>query len=423
MKKILNIGWKDLIVLFRDKGALVLMLGAPFVLTLGLGLITGSFSNNSGSSSGLAGIAVVVVNKDGGELGQGLVDVLFSADLAELLAPDTAVSPQAARQQVDNNAIAAAVIIPAGFTDGILPNASGQVGEPVAIEVYANPARPISANVVSSIVADYINQVETGMVSVNVALTQLVMHGRITPANTESMMTLGQEMGQRLISQDAAPQPIRIERDKAAAEAASNPNFLAYIAPGMAVAFLMYTVALGGRSILAERDKGTLSRLLISPTSATQILAGKVVGIFLTGVAQVSVLIAASALLFGLRWGNLPGVVLLIVTVSAAATGWGLLLASLANRPGQVSSFGTALMLTFGILGGSFVQIPFTGLLAQLSKITPNAWAIEGFMSLSQGGSLADIAPSLIALVVMAALLFGTAVLIFQRRSGALIAR
>ncbi|MBP6473456.1 MAG: hypothetical protein KA773_23645, partial [Chloroflexi bacterium] len=72
---------------------------------------------------------------------------------------------------------------------------------------------------------------------------------------------------------------------------------------------------------------------------------------------------------------------------------------------------------------GSFVQIPFTGLLAQLSKITPNAWAIEGFVSLSQGGSLADIAPSLIALVVMAALLFGTAVLIFQRRSGALIAR
>ncbi|MBK8930730.1 MAG: ABC transporter permease [Chloroflexi bacterium] len=421
MKKILNIGWKDLIILFRDKGALVLMLGAPFVLTLGLGLITGSFSNNSGS--GLAGIPIAVVNEDHGELGQGLADVLVSADLSELLAPDTAVSPQAARQLVDNNDIAAAVIIPAGFTAGILPNASGQVGDAVSIEVYANPARPISANVVSSIVEDYINQVETGLVSVNVALTQLVMNGRITPADTESMMTLGQEMGQRLINQDAAPQPIRIERDKAAAEAASNPNFLAYIAPGMAVAFLMYTVALGGRSILAERDKGTLSRLLISPTSATQILAGKVVGIFLTGVAQVSVLIAASALLFGLRWGNLPGVVLLIVTVSAAATGWGLLLASLANRPGQVSSFGTALMLTFGILGGSFVQIPFTGLLAQLSKITPNAWAIEGFMSLSQGGSLADIAPSLIALVVMAALLFGTAVLIFQRRSGALIAR
>ncbi|MGB5058665.1 MAG: ABC transporter permease, partial [Candidatus Promineifilaceae bacterium] len=364
-----------------------------------------------------------VVNEDHGELGQGLADVLVSADLSELLAPETAVSPQAARQLVDNNDIAAAVIIPAGFTAGILPNASGQVGDAVSIEVYANPARPISANVVSSIVEDYINQVETGLVSVNVALTQLVMNGRITPADTESMMTLGQEMGQRLINQDAAPQPIRIERDKAAAEAASNPNFLAYIAPGMAVAFLMYTVALGGRSILAERDKGTLSRLLISPTSATQILAGKVVGIFLTGVAQVSVLIAASALLFGLRWGNLPGVVLLIVTVSAAATGWGLLLASLASRPGQVSSFGTALMLTFGILGGSFVQIPFTGLLAQLSKITPNAWAIEGFMSLSQGGSLADIAPSLIALVVMAALLFGTAVLIFQRRSGALIAR
>lgn len=420
MNKILRIGWKDLIVLFRDRGALLLMLGAPFVLTLGLGLITGSFS---GGNSSLEGIAVVIVNEDDGQLGQALADLLFSPDLADLLTPDTAVSPEAARQLVNNNEIAAAVIVPAGFTGSILPDTSGEVGEAVSVEVYANPSRPISAGVVGSIVQDFIHQVETGMVSVNVAMTQLVMNGRVAPTDSDALMSLGETMGQRLVTQDTSAALIRIERDAVAAEAAQNPNYLAYIAPGMAVAFLMYTVALGGRSILTERDKGTLSRLLISPTSTTQVLAGKVVGIFLTGVAQVSVLIVASSLLFGLRWGSFFGVVLLIVTVSAAATGWGLLLASLANRPSQVASSGTALMLVFGILGGSFVQIPFTGPLATLSKITPNAWAIEGFMSLSQGGALADIAPALIALSVMAVTLFGTAVIIFQRRSGALIAR
>ncbi len=422
MRKILQIGWKDLIVLFRDRGALVLMLGAPFVLTLGLGLVTGSFSRGSGGS-GLSGIPVVVLNEDGGQLGQALVDVFASPDLTELLAVDTAVSATAARQLVDENEIAAAVIIPNGFSASILPDSSGQVGEPISVEVYANPARPIGANVVASIVQDFTQQVETGMISVNVAMTQLVLNGRVSPADTDALITLGQAMGQRLIDGGDAAPLIRIHRDEAAAAATADPNYLAYIAPGMAVAFLMYTVALGGRSILDERDKGTLARLLVAPTSATQVLAGKVVGIFLTGVAQVSVLIAASSLLFGLRWGSLPGVVLLIVAVAAAATGWGLLLASVANRPGQVSSFGTALMLIFGILGGSFVQIPFTGFLAQLSKITPNAWAIEGFTALGQGGALADIWPALVALAVMALVLFGTAVLVFQRRAGALIAR
>ncbi|MCB8985608.1 MAG: ABC transporter permease [Ardenticatenaceae bacterium] len=422
MNKIWQIGWKDLIVLFRDRGALILMLGAPFVLTLGLGLVTGSFSG--GSSSGLAGIPVVIVNQDSGQLGQALVDVFSAPDLAELVAAETAVSPTAARQLVDEDEIAAAVIIPAGFTASILPDGSGQMGTVAAIEVYTNPARPISAGVVRSIVQSFVQQVETGMVSVNVAMAQLVQNGRVTPTDTDALVTLGQAMGQRLINDDTTAPVIRIARDEAAAAAAAaNPNFLAYIAPGMAVAFLMYTVALGGRSILTERDKGTLARLLVSPTSTIQVMAGKVIGIFLTGVAQVSVLIAASSLLFGLRWGSLPGVILLIVTVSAAATGWGLLLASVASRPSQVSSMGTALMLVFGILGGSFIQIPFTGFLAQLSKITPNAWAIEGFTSLSQGASLSDILPILAALMVMAVVLFGTAVFIFQRRAGALVAR
>jgi len=420
MNKILQIGWKDLIILFRDKGALLLMLGAPFVLTLGLGLVTGAFS---GGSNGLTGIAMVVVNEDSGQLGQALADMFFSPDLEDLLVPQTAVSPQAARQLVDENEVAAAVIVPASFTDSILPDNSGQLGKPVSIEIYANPARPISASVVDSIVQGFVHQVETSMVSVNVAMTQLVMNGRIAPTNADDLMALGQEMGQRFITQDSAAPIIRLERDEAAAEAATNPNYLAFLAPGMAVAFLMYTVALGGRSILAERDSGTLARMLIAPTTTTEVLAGKVLGIYLTGAAQVSVLILASSLLFGLRWGSLPGVILLIATVAAAATGWGLLLASVATRPSQVSSLGTALMLIFGILGGSFAQIPFSGILGQLSKITPNAWAIDGFTTLGQGGTLADIAPALLALVVMALVLFGTAVLIFQRRSGALIAR
>lgn len=405
MKKIINIAWKDLIIIFRDPASLLLMLGAPFLLTLGMGLVTGAFSD-SDSSTGLADIPVVIVDEDGGELGSTLIDLFFEDDLADLLEPETGSSAASARQQVDNNEIAAAVIIPAGFTNSIIPDAQGKLAETVAIEVYSNPGRPISASVVQDIVEAFATEADTRVAGVEVTIQQMAINGRLATNNPIAIQS----------STELDPL-IEIEQETAANPTDDDYNPLTYFAPGMAVAFLMYTVSLGGRSILAERDEGTLARLMASPTSATQVMGGKVSGIFLTGAAQVSVLIIASTLLFQLRWGNPTAVSLLIAATAAAATGWGLLIAAISDRPSQVSSYGTALMLLFGIMGGSFVQLTFDGPFAWLSKITPNAWAIEGFDILGTGGSLADILPILLALTLMAATLFIISVTVFRRRS------
>ncbi len=418
MKKILSIGWKDLITLFQDRGALILMLGAPFVLTLGLGLVTGAFSD-SNSGTGLADIPVVLVNLDEGEMGAALVELFNSAELADLIEPVTAVSPTTARDQVNNNQMAAAVIIPADFSTSIIPNqTTGRLADPIPIEIYANPARPISAGIIQTFVDNFINQVETGMLSVNVTMSQLIASGNLSTQNQTDLMAAGNEIGARLFEQTQAEsnELIKVEQDT---ETAVNDDFnlLAYLAPAMAVLFLMYTVTQGARSILTERDAGTLARLLITPTSSSQVLGGKVVGIFLSGFAQVAILIVACSLLFGLQWGYPLGVLLLIIAVSAAATGWGILLAAIADKPHQINSIGTSLMLVFGVVGGSFFQVASSGPLAWLSKITPNAWAIEGFATLGNGGSLVDILPALIALTCMAILLFISAVIIFQRRS------
>src|SRR5512140_1911036 len=100
MRKTFLIGLKELRVAFRDRAALVLMLAAPFLLTLGLGLVTGQFS---GSSGGISDIPVVIVNEDRAELGNALVDVFNSQDLASLLEPGSALSTDAARALVDKD--------------------------------------------------------------------------------------------------------------------------------------------------------------------------------------------------------------------------------------------------------------------------------------------------------------------------------
>lgn len=409
MRKILLIGFKDVTLAFRDRAALILMLAAPFVLTLGLGMVTGRFSGNS--TSGVSDIPVVVVNQDAGDLGQALVDVLNSADLADLLAPTAAGDSAAARQAVDADEAAIAVIIPAGFTDSIIPPQGAAAADAVQIELYVNPTRPTSAGVVQAVVDEYLSRVEVGRVAGTVAVTQLVASGRIAP---QAAAAAGQELGQRQAAEAAAP--IRLQASTAG-QAAQRFDVLAYLAPGMALMFLMYTVANGGRSLLTERAQGTLPRLLVSPTATAQVLAGKVFGIFLTGVAQMTILIAGSTLLFNLQWGDPLAVAALVGAAVVGATGWGLLITAIAKSPSQVSSLGSAIMLTFGILGGSFISLSTLPAWVQaVSKITPNAWGLEGFTALALGGGLPEVALPIAALLVMGAVLFGAAVLLFNRQ-------
>ncbi len=406
MLKILLIGLKDVRLAFRDRAALILMLAAPFLLTLGMGFVTGSFS---GGSSGLQNIPLVVVNQDGEQLGNNLVGLFQSKDLAELVTPTLLSDPAEARRLVDQDKTAGVVIIPAGFTQSIIPAANATAAGPlVKIELYTNPARPTSSGVLKAIVEEYLSRVEAGRVGGQVAVTQLIQQGLITPQEARQVgSTLGTRQAQASLT----------VKGVAGTGQAVAFNILAYMAPGMALMFLMYTVSYGGRTLLAERSQGTLPRLLVAPVSLTQVLAGKVFGIFLTGAAQMLILIVASTLLFQLNWGDPLAVLVLVLAAVAGAVGWGLVITALCKTPGQVGAVGSAVMLTFGILGGSFVSLDAMPLWFRwLSRITPNAWGLEGFNVLASGGQLSAIMTPVLGLLGMGALLFAAAVVILNRR-------
>jgi ABC-2 type transport system permease protein len=413
MRKLFLIGIKDLKLIFRDRAALIFMLLAPFLLTIGMGFVTGRFS---GGSSGLSNIPVVIVNLDKEQLGNALAEDFSSEELADLMEPTSSSDAGAARRFIDNDQAAAAVIIPAGFTRSIIPAPGASVDqnfvqpEPVKIEVYTNPSRPTSAGVVKAIVDEFVSRVEEGRTNGMTSMVQLMQAGLLSPQNAESEIPKLFENVQQ-----TETTAITLKTDKEG-PAAIQFDILAYMAPGMALLFLMYTVSYGGRSILAERSQGTLPRLLISPTSNTQVLGGKVLGIFMTGVAQVGILILASSVFFGVKWGDAFGLVILILAAVFGATGWGMLITALARTPAQIASMGSALMLIFGILGGSFINLDqMPAYVRTLSKITPNAWGLDGFTTLGLGGTLPNLVQPITALLIMGTVLFGIAVLLFNQ--------
>lgn len=410
MTKLLTIGWKDLRLMFRDRAALILMLAAPFALTLGMGAITGAFSS---SGSSITKLPVIVINQDGGQLGDALEQLLTSTDLDDLLAARVETDVAAARSAVEDDQVVAAVIIPAGFTDSIIPKeGSNQAAAAVAIEVYKNPGRPISSGVVESIVQGFVDRVEAGRVGGQVAIEQLLASGLAAP---QDVPRLAQQVGQEQANLAAEPL-IRVQRTDAAASQTQMFNPLLILAPGMALVFLMFTVSLGSRSILVERRDGTLARMLSTATPGGPILVGKISGVYLVGAAQMFILILASALLFRLSWGAPVAVIALVLAAVVGAAGWGLLLAAVAKTPNQVANMGMAMMLLFGILGGSFFGGTLTGALGLMGKITPNAWAMDGFTTLARGGDLADVAPDIAALLLMGVVLLGISVVLFGRK-------
>lgn len=413
MKKLFLIGLKDLKLMFRDRAALTFMLLAPFLLTIGMGFVTGRFS---GGSSGLSDIPVIIVNLDHDQLGDALVDAFNSEGLADLLAPTVSSDPAAARQLIDTDEAAAAIIIPQGFTRSIIPvqgtrlDSDNRQFEQVQIEVYSNPSRPTSAGIVKAIVDEFVSRVEAGRTRGMTSIVQLMASGLVSPQNAESEI---QAIFQNVDQTEATTISLKTDKE---GPAAVEFDLLAYFAPGMALMFLMYTVSYGGRSILAERAQGTLPRLMISPTRTVQVLGGKVLGIFFMGVAQVGILILASTIFFQVKWGDPLGILALILAAVFGAAGWGMLITAIARTTAQVSNTGSAVMLIFGILGGSFINLEqFPPFMQTISKITPNAWGLDGFTTLALGGTLKNLTGPISALLIMGTVLFGISVAMFNR--------
>lgn len=410
MKKILSIGWKDLRVIFRDRAALILMLVAPLAMAIGMGAVTGTLGNSGGT--GLQQVPVIVVNLDQDTLGNALVEVLKSPELSDLLTVSENNNEAEARALLEADEPSAVIIIPAGFTASVIPQDGQAPSTAVKIEVYKNPNRLIGSGVVESIVERFLSEVETGRIGGQVAVAQLIAAGLVAPQDAADA---GMQIGTRLASERENLQPLTLRTSQT--EASDEPSILMFIAPGFALLFLMYTVSLGGKSLLVERQEGTLTRLLTTPTGSSQVLVGKMTGTYMLGLAQMSILILACALLLGLRWGNPLALLLLLITAVAAATGWGMLLAALCKRPGEVSAWGMAMTLLFGLMGGSFFGgAVTTGLMGYLGMLTPNYWGQRGFATLARGGDLQDMLPIYAALLLMAAILLVISTMIFRRK-------
>jgi len=442
MRKLWVLALKEVKLAFRDVGSIVTMLVTPLALTLAIAAAFGSGGGN------IQDIPVLLLNHDTGPMGQYLIDIFTSPSVSNLVAPEIVTDEAAARTRVDKDSVAALVIIPADFSDRLNPflssvkdtlginlmnmtteqtqqlTAEQQAGitalyladsaapvVPAVVEIYVSPGRSISMAVVQNIVKQGLEMFTMQMQGTSIAISAMS-----TAAKQNTL--LGAMQTSQTMEADAplpslATLPVRLTT---VSSSGRSFNWLDYSAVSMAILFLMFAVTSGGRTLLAEREGGTLPRLLVTATPAPALLLGKMAGIVLTGLLQVAVLWGATSLI-GAYWGAPIGVIVALLCLVMCATGVGAVISAWAQTPAQATNIGTAFTLVGAAISGSFLprmNLPLW--VRQISLLTPNAWGIEIFSALQAGKNWDTILPLLGGTLLLTAIYYAIALAGFRRQ-------
>ncbi len=154
-----------------------------------------------------------------------------------------------------------------------------------------------------------------------------------------------------------------------------------FLVPSYTVMFVFFIVNFMSRSLIGERDMGTLHRLLIAPLNRTELMIGKTIPFLLISVVQTILLFLAGRVLFHMSWGEHPWMLLpVMLCTSLAATALGLMVATAVKTESQVTAYANFLVLTMAALSGCLMPRSWQPEVMQRVGLgTPHAWALIAY--------------------------------------------
>lgn len=176
-------------------------------------------------------------------------------------------------------------------------------------------------------------------------------------------------------------------------------------ASGQLLLFVFLSSLAGAATLIQARRLRVVARIMSAPVSPTQLVAGVTAGRWAIAFFQGAYIMGASALLFGVNWGNVGLSLLVLLLFSLVSAGAAMLLGTIMNNEGSAGGLGVGLGLVLAALGGSMMPLElFPDSMRTIAKVTPHAWGYEAFAEIQRrAGTLADVAPQLATLAAMAA--------------------
>ncbi len=380
MRAIFALAQKDLRILIRARSGIFFTFIWPLLVAVFFGLIF------SGSDTGSAKIAVVVVDEDGTQ-GSGA----FLSRLRETGNLDIMQSNRdAATSLVRQGKRTAAIVLPKGFGAAV---ERFFYGDPPKVELLIDPSRKAEIAMLNGLLfqqaaANMQHVFSDRTVSremVDKALAQTATLPDTDP-NKPILRRFLPELNQFI---QATPdntagangmaqwQPLQIATKDTTVEHEGPRNSFDLTFPQGILWGIIGCVMSFGIGIVSERTRGTMIRLQMSPLTRTHLLAGKALACFASILIIETGLFAFGRTCFHVRPSSWFLLVLAGISTAIAFVGIMMLTSTLGKNEQAAAGAGWAVMMPLAMFGGGMVPLMFMpGWMAAAANLSPVKWAI-----------------------------------------------
>ncbi len=359
-----------------------LVLPLLFTAAVGVGLSGTMDSGNSPAEE--VRVPLYVIQQDSGAPAEALLtalaDVNLDVEIVDVLPDDTF-----------------GLTIPTGFSAGLL------AGENVTLTMRTRGDSNASPVVEQAVWAAQ-SRVGGAALVAKTGLAQAQESGLVTTTEGAALFfadllteTLAATANPPVVTQVRWPEGVTVSNDEDAMA-----NSAEHASAGQVVTWVQITLLGVAEVLVDERLRGTLKRMLITPTSRVLILGSKLLATLAAGLAQITILLVGGDLLFKVGWGRAPlAVILVSFAFSLAVSGLGLFLATWLKTRSQASSLVVGLSMTMAALGGCWFPLEITPpVYRQVVQILPSTWALRAYEDiLARSATLGDVLPAIAFMV------------------------
>lgn len=416
---------KELLLLKRDVGGVVILFVMPLVLIIAVTLIQDSTFKSVNNLK----IPILLVNNDKGDVSAEVLSNLEKCDLFTIkyILQGDSLTEGVAKEAVFKGRYQLAIVLPERLSADLhvkidynvqkimskmglaeLPDTSNCARlTKKEVRLYFDPAtQPSFKNAVMNSIDKMISQIETKSIY---AAFQKQFGEEELKFDQESFVTFSEIF------------PKRGDQELL-------PNSVQHNVPAWTLFAIFFIVIPLSINIVKEKSQGTFIRLRTNPIPSTIVLAGKTVTYLIICMIQFYMMVGVAVYLFphlGLPSLNVENNLILLSIVALfvgfAAIGYGILLGTVAKTQEQSAPFGATSVIILAAIGGVWVPVFFMPFFMQvIAKSSPMNWGLEAFYDiLLRNGSFWDILPEILLLSLFFILMI-TISLIYEKKKRAI---
>lgn len=373
-------------------------LGALFTLTVPV-LLAVLMSSLFAPTDEVTPLPLLLAIEEPGPRVETLAQALEEAPGVEL----QRTSPKLARSRILGGHAAAAVILPKG-TEAVLQPLSLFTGNQVEVELLYDPSRATEVDILQGL----LTQEAMRMLSEELAsedgrermFRQLelmaVASPLIAPQEKPAWTTFaraGAELPVASVQGASTGFPLDLQRttlDVYNPKASWNPH--AHYFAGMLTMFLLFLAATSALNLVAEREEGALTRVMLCGAPQSAVLLGAAAGTAIIAFVSSLLVYTVGVALFAIQVSDPLGLLANLLAISLLVGGFALFLTAIGRTARQISAVAPFVILVMGFIGGSAMpSFIMPAWVQRLGIFLPTTWANEGLAAATwRGDALLD---------------------------------